>query len=58
MEARNLAIVLAARCFLPDRERYAPNEYMVIQPKEGLPIADLAEIERPYVDMLFALAGV
>ncbi|HSF15164.1 MAG TPA: M20/M25/M40 family metallo-hydrolase [Vicinamibacteria bacterium] len=36
---------------------HAPNEYMVIQPKDGLPIADLAEIERGYVDMLFALAG-
>jgi hypothetical protein len=35
---------------------HAPNEYMVISPKEGSRIAGLAEIEKAYVDLLFALA--
>mgnify|MGYP005725397299 CR=1 FL=1 len=35
---------------------HAPNEYMVIKPKEGSKIAGLAEIEKSYVDLLYALA--
>jgi len=35
---------------------HAPNEYMAIAPKAGSPIAGLAEIEKFYVDLLFALA--
>jgi acetylornithine deacetylase/succinyl-diaminopimelate desuccinylase-like protein len=34
---------------------HAPDEYMVIEPKEGSRIAGLAQIEKFYVDMLFAL---
>jgi hypothetical protein len=36
---------------------HAPNEYMVVEPKAGSKVAGLAEIEKFYVDMLFALAG-
>lgn len=36
---------------------HAPNEYMVITPAEGTGIAGLREIERGYVDLLFALAS-
>jgi acetylornithine deacetylase/succinyl-diaminopimelate desuccinylase-like protein len=35
---------------------HAPDEYMVIRPAEGTGIAGLAEIEKAYVDLLFALA--
>lgn len=35
---------------------HAPNEYMVVRPAEGSPIAGLAEIEKAYVDLLYALA--
>lgn len=35
---------------------HAPNEYMVIRPKEDSKIAGLAEIEKAYVDLLYALA--
>jgi acetylornithine deacetylase/succinyl-diaminopimelate desuccinylase-like protein len=35
---------------------HAPNEFMVIEPKEGSGVADLATIEKFYVDLLFALA--
>ena len=35
---------------------HAPNEYMVIRPKEGSAIAALPEIEKAYVDLLFALS--
>ncbi len=35
---------------------HAPNEYMVIRPKEGTAIAALPEIEKAYVDLLFALS--
>jgi acetylornithine deacetylase/succinyl-diaminopimelate desuccinylase-like protein len=35
---------------------HGPNEYMVIRPRDGSPIAGLAEIEKSYVDLLFALA--
>jgi acetylornithine deacetylase/succinyl-diaminopimelate desuccinylase-like protein len=37
---------------------HAPNEYMVIEPKEGSRIAGLAQMEKAYVDMLYALAEV
>jgi acetylornithine deacetylase/succinyl-diaminopimelate desuccinylase-like protein len=36
---------------------HAPNEYIVIRPAEGSRIAGLAEIEKAYVDLVFALAG-
>lgn len=35
---------------------HAPNEYLVIHPKPGSPIAGLAEMEKTYADLLFALA--
>jgi len=35
---------------------HGPNEYMVIHPAEGSAIAGLAEIEKAYVDLLYALA--
>lgn len=35
---------------------HAPNELMVIEPKEGSGIAGLAEIEKFYVDLLFAMS--
>jgi acetylornithine deacetylase/succinyl-diaminopimelate desuccinylase-like protein len=35
---------------------HAPNEFMVIEPAAGSRIADLATIEKFYVDVLFALA--
>lgn len=36
---------------------HAPNEYMVIRPREGSRVAGLADIEKGYVDLLYALAG-
>ena len=36
---------------------HAPNEYMVIHPAPGSSIAGLAEIEKSYVDLLYALAA-
>jgi acetylornithine deacetylase/succinyl-diaminopimelate desuccinylase-like protein len=36
---------------------HAPNEYMVVKPKAGSTVRGLAEIEKGYVDFLFALAG-
>jgi acetylornithine deacetylase/succinyl-diaminopimelate desuccinylase-like protein len=36
---------------------HAPNEYMVIRPAPGSRIAGLADIEKAYVDLLFALAA-
>ena len=35
---------------------HAPNEYMVVEPKAGSKLAGLAEIEKFYVDLLYALA--
>ena len=35
---------------------HAPNEIMLIYPKEGSPVAGLAEIEKAYVDFIYALA--
>ncbi len=37
---------------------HAPNEYMVIEPTAGSKIAGLAEVEKFYVDLLYALADV
>jgi acetylornithine deacetylase/succinyl-diaminopimelate desuccinylase-like protein len=36
---------------------HAPNEIMLIRPREGLQVAGLAEIEKSYVDFLYALAA-
>lgn len=36
---------------------HAPNEYMVIHPRPGSRIAGLAEVEKAYVDLLYALAA-
>ena len=36
---------------------HAPNEYMVVRPRAGSTVKGLAEIEKGYVDFLFALAG-
>ncbi len=35
---------------------HAPDEIMLIEPKEGVPVAGLAEVEKSYVDFLYALA--
>ena len=35
---------------------HAPNEFLLIEPAEGVKAAGLAEIEKAYVDMLYALA--
>ncbi len=35
---------------------HAPNEIMLIEPKDGVPVAGLAEIEKAYVDFIYALA--
>ncbi len=37
---------------------HAPNEYMVVEPNPGSGLAGLAEIEKGYVDLLYALAEV
>jgi hypothetical protein len=36
---------------------HAPNEYIVIRPAPASRIAGLAEIEKGYVDLLFALSA-
>jgi acetylornithine deacetylase/succinyl-diaminopimelate desuccinylase-like protein len=36
---------------------HGPDEYMVIHPAEGSDIAGLAEIEKAYADLLYALGG-
>lgn len=36
--------------------QHAPNEYMVIEPKEGSRIAGLPTVEKFYVDLLYALS--
>jgi acetylornithine deacetylase/succinyl-diaminopimelate desuccinylase-like protein len=36
---------------------HAPNEIMLIYPREGSKVAGLAEIEKSYVDFLYALAA-
>jgi hypothetical protein len=35
---------------------HAPNEFMLIEPKPGSRVAGLADIEKSYVDFLYALA--
>lgn len=35
---------------------HAPNEIMLIEPKDGVAVAGLADIEKAYVDFVFALA--
>jgi acetylornithine deacetylase/succinyl-diaminopimelate desuccinylase-like protein/tetratricopeptide (TPR) repeat protein len=35
---------------------HAPNEYMVVEAREGSRVASLPEVEKFYVDMLYALA--
>lgn len=35
---------------------HAPNEFILIEPAEGVKVAGLAEIEKAYVDVLYALA--
>ena len=37
---------------------HAPNEYMLIEPKPGSRVAGLAEVEKFYVDFLYAFAGM
>lgn len=37
--------------------QHAPNEYMVIRPGAGSRIAGLAEVEKGYVDLLYAFAA-
>ncbi len=36
---------------------HAPNEIMLIRPRAGAAVAGLADIEKSYVDFLYALAG-
>ena len=36
---------------------HAPDEYMVIEPAAGSRVAGLADVEKFYVDLLYALAG-
>lgn len=36
---------------------HAPNEIFLVRPAEGVPVAGLAEIEKAYVDMVYALAA-
>jgi acetylornithine deacetylase/succinyl-diaminopimelate desuccinylase-like protein len=35
---------------------HAPDEYMVIRPREGSRVAGLADVEKAYVDLIYALA--
>lgn len=37
---------------------HAPDEYMLLHPAEGVAAAGLAQIEKSYVDMLYALAAM
>jgi len=39
------------------RGAHAPNEIYLVEPASGVPIAGLAEIEKAYVDLLYALGG-
>lgn len=38
------------------RGAHAPNEIYLVEPGPGVPVAGLAEIEKAYVDLLYALA--
>jgi acetylornithine deacetylase/succinyl-diaminopimelate desuccinylase-like protein len=35
---------------------HAPNEIMLVEPADGVPVAGLAEIEKAYADFIYALA--
>jgi hypothetical protein len=35
---------------------HAPNEIMLIEPAEDVPVAGLAEIEKAYADFIYSLA--
>jgi hypothetical protein len=37
---------------------HAPNEYLVIEPRAGSRVGGLAEMEKWYVDFLFAFAAM
>jgi acetylornithine deacetylase/succinyl-diaminopimelate desuccinylase-like protein len=37
---------------------HAPNEYMVIEPRQGSKVAGLAGVEKYYVDFLYAFAAL
>ena len=37
---------------------HAPNEFMVVEPKPGSRIAGLADVEKFYVDFLYAFAAM
>jgi acetylornithine deacetylase/succinyl-diaminopimelate desuccinylase-like protein len=39
------------------RGAHAPNEIYLVEPADGVPVAGLAEIEKAYVDLLYALAS-
>jgi len=39
------------------RGAHAPNEIYLVEPAPGVPIASLAEVEKAYVDLLYALGG-
>lgn len=39
------------------RGAHAPNEIYLVEPAEGVPVAGLADIEKSYVDLLYALSG-
>lgn len=36
---------------------HGPNEYMVIEPRDGSRVAGLAALEKSYVDLVFAMGG-
>lgn len=38
-------------------QQHAPDEYLVIEPAAGSSVAGLAEVEKAYADLLYALAG-
>ena len=38
------------------RGAHAPNEIYLVEPAEGVPVAGLADIEKAYVDLLYALS--
>ena len=39
------------------RGAHAPNEIFLVEPAPGVPVAGLAEVEKAYVDLLYAVAG-
>jgi acetylornithine deacetylase/succinyl-diaminopimelate desuccinylase-like protein len=39
------------------RGAHAPNEIYLVEPADGVPVAGLAEIEKAYVDLLYALSS-